>query len=323
MAEMYLPPYQVNQILDAMSLSQILNWGHTYIDIYALHKLGFTGKGIDVGVVDTGVEEHEDLTPNLASVENVSGEKFSATLGHGTGVAGIIGAADNHLGIKGMAPNCRIHAIKAMRENGGGSYFNIIQGIRTARKKGCRIINLSLGGSEDSGELRTEIENCAQEGILVVCAAGNSGRKNSVMYPGKYASTYCVAAINERGKTSAFSSRGWEVNTCAPGEKLLTTHVSNTYSLVSGTSFAAPVVSGVFACLLEAGVKITHDLLARTSIDIEEEGVDTKSGYGVISPGRLLKEASISGEKEEMDYADLKESYYLLGKFLRDNGVIV
>ena len=322
MLEMHLPPYQVSQVFDALPQSQSLNWGHAHIGIDFLHSRGFTGKGIRVAVIDTGVEDHEDLSNNLVFIKNVSGESWGTSAGHGTGVAGIIAAEDNERGIKGIAPGSHIYAIKAMREDGGGSYSSIIAGLRLAREKGCQIINLSLGGSVDSQELKTEIDICNREGALVVCAAGNSGgRKNSVMYPGRYTNTFCVGAINERGKTSAFSSRGWELNCCAPGERLLTTYVENTYSMVSGTSFAAPVVSGVLACLLEAGIMPTLDLIAKTSIDIEEEGLDIKSGYGVISPERLFNQARVT--EGEPEYSELKESYYLLGKFLRDNGVIV
>ena len=98
------------------------------------------------------------------------------------------------------------------------------------------------------------------------------------MYPGAYSQAICVGSSNKKNKVSAFSSRGWDVDVCAPGERIITTHLNNGYSQVTGSSFAAPCVSGIAACLLSGGIKITHEMLENTSIDIEEEGVDPESG---------------------------------------------
>jgi subtilisin family serine protease len=157
--------------------------------------------------------------------------------------------------------------------------------------------------------------------MIVICAAGNTGGVNSLMYPGRYPNTYCVGAINDRGKTSAFSSRGTDLDIMAPGEKMLTTSKNNSYATVSGTSFSAPTFAGVVACLLQAGIKITHEMVTRTAIDIEEEGFDDKSGYGVLSPERMFEDGG--REVVVSDYEDLKQSYYLLGKYLREQGIII
>lgn len=323
MSEMFLPPFQINQENVILPQSQTVSWGFNYVDMEKIHGMGYTGKGIRIAVIDSGVESHEDLHPNIEEYVNTSGEAFATGLGHATAVAGIIAAVDNSTGVKGFAPDSKILAIKAMKENGGASYRNIIEAIKFARRRKVDIINLSLGGTTDSEVLHGEIQKCVEEGILVVCAAGNSGRNNSVMYPGKFKECFCVSAINNYGDVSSFVSRGWEVDVSAPGEKMLTTYRNNSYSLVSGTSFAAPVVSAIFACLLQAGIRPTHEMLKRTSLDIDEPGLDTGSGFGVISPMNLLSQVRNQELSGNSELVDLKQAYYLLGKFLREKEEIV
>lgn len=287
--EFELPPYVVNEIGQFLPQSQTVDWGLTRLMVEHLHKLGITGKGIKVAVIDTGVEDHPDLGDAIVARHATTVEAYASTNGHGTGVSGVIAARNNQTGVLGIAYDSQIVSIKALDENGSGDLGSVSRAIYLAISEKCHIINLSLGSASHDPRLKEAIDKAQEAGIYVVCAAGNDGTDNSVNYPAKYPTTYAVGAINESGKVSVFSSRGWDVDIAAPGERIFTTWKGKKYARVSGTSFAAPMVSGIFALLLQAGVKITHELLQKTAIDIEETGQDEKSGYGLINPSELIK----------------------------------
>lgn len=319
MNEVFLPPYIINDESPVLPQSQTENWGFSYLKIKELHNKGITGKNIKVAVIDTGVDHMHDDLKGRVRVFNTSGEDYRSTHGHGTGVAGIIGANNNDTGIIGIAPDCDIFAIKAMSESGGGNLNSIIDAVILAKKLKVDIINMSLGTPNSNWELERAITSAVQNDIIVVCAAGNSGKENSVMYPAKYNNVFAVGAINKSGNASAFTSRGWEVDIAAPGEKILTTWKDNSYVKVSGTSFSAPVVSGVMALLLQAGIKPTHDMLKETAIDIEEEGEDTKTGYGVIDPITIYEKYKEDKTVVSNGMEQLVKAYNIIGEYIKNN----
>jgi len=309
------PPHIVDTNV-IIPLTQTSSWGFAQLGIGALHEKGFTGKGVKVAILDTQIDvDHPDLK-NIIELINLTKEDPVAKHGHGIAVAGILAATDDDNGVIGVAPEAEIIAIKTMNENGGGSYTNLIDGIYLAFDHGAKVINMSLGGTVSSGELDRAIEHVVNQGVIVVCAAGNTGRNDSVMHPGRHPQTICVGATNKRKRVSAFSSRGLEIDVVAPGERLITTHLNNSYSKVTGSSFAAPIVSGIACLLFQAGIRLTHDML-QTSIDIEEEGEDNKSGYGLINTEALFELSVVQGKD---DYALVKNALSSLQKFLKDHG---
>lgn len=324
--EFFLPPHVVNEYGPILPQSQTIDWGTNVLNIPKIHEMGFKGKGIKVAVIDTGIDkDHPDLQGGVVDIYNATAETFQATHGHGIGAAGIIGARDNNTGILSVMPECDIYGIKGMRENGGGALTEIIKGIDAAIERQVHIINLSLGTTADVVSFKQAIERAVDAGILVVCSAGNAGTDNSVVYPARYTVAYAVGATNQAGNVSAFSSRGWEVDIAAPGERVLTCWKDKTYARVSGTSFSAPYVSGVFGLFLEAGLKVSHNQLKQTAIDIEEPGQDVKSGHGLIDPIAYLDK--FKKEEEEPtptptpttptnELAKVEEAYKLLGEFL-------
>lgn len=331
--DFFLPPYVVNDFHPVLPMNQTIDWGHLELDIPHLWDLGLTGKNIKVAVCDTGVDvTHPDLAGSVYKSINTTSERFSATHGHGTGVAGIIAAQNNQSGIVGVAPSAKIYAVKCMRENGGGSMAEIIAGIQAAIDEGVHVINLSLGTSSEVASFKKVIEKAVNAGIYVVASAGNSGRDDSVVYPAKWEECFAIAATNKYGNVSSFSSRGWEVDVAAPGEKVLTTWKNKSYVRVSGTSFSAPYVSGVFALLIEAGAKLTHNLLQQTAQDIEEPGEDTKSGYGMIDPvkiyGKIPPQTPVTPPtpippvSDPIDLDEVVTAYEILQRFLQKNNKI-
>jgi subtilisin family serine protease len=288
--EFFLPPHVVNEYNPILPQSQTIDWGTNVLNIPEIHDMGFKGSGVKVAIIDTGVDkEHPDLVGGVVDIINRTSEGFKATHGHGIGVAGVIGARDNTTGILSPAPLCEMYGIKAMRESGGGSLSEIIKGVEAAIEIGVHVINLSLGTTANVPQFEAVIKKAVNAGIYVICSAGNAGRDNSVVYPARYPLAFAIGATNQAGNVSAFSSRGWEVDIAAPGERVLTSWKNKSYARVSGTSFSAPYVSGLFALFIEAGIAINHNKITSTAIDIEEPGQDTKSGHGLIDPISFIK----------------------------------
>lgn len=140
---------------------------------------GAVPANVDVAVLDTGIDtEHTDL--NVVGGANfVGGTSFSDDHGHGTHVAGTIGAIDNGQGVVGVAPGARLHAVKVLNFMGDGSDASVIAGIDWAADpaNGIKVINMSLGGfgSDADSPLRQAVNNAVGAGVVIVVAAGNEG----------------------------------------------------------------------------------------------------------------------------------------------------
>jgi subtilisin family serine protease len=231
-----------------------------------------TQGGVTVAVIDTGVDSsHEDLAGNLdmgraANFVEVGKEPFD-DFGHGTHVAGIIGAiANNNVGIAGVAPKVTIMPIRVLGVN-GGTTAALIQGIDHAVSKGAKVINLSLGSSQASRAEQEAINRAISRRVTVVAAAGNEALSgNPLNYPAALTGVISVAALGRipvngqmllaRAEYSCFNPY---VTIAAPGSDILSTVPSQfgnapgkggAYAYASGTSMAAPMVSGVAAMIL-------------------------------------------------------------------------
>jgi len=282
------PFWVVNDDNPALPLSQGIDWGAAMIKIHQVHALRYKGKGIKVAVIDTSSDvNHPDLRGAITKTLNATRETYRPINHHSTGVCGIIGARDNEIGVVSMAPECEIIAIKALYEHGGGSLGDIIKAIDMAIDEKVHIINMSLGTTADVPQLHEAVKRAHAAGIVIVCAAGNTGQEG-VNFPAAYEECIAVGAINSSGKVSSFSTRGLQLETAAPGETVLTTFKNNGWARLSGTSFACPGVAGIAALALQAGIKFTPQLLKETSIDIEEPGFDIKAGYGLINPVAIM-----------------------------------
>ncbi|KKQ35124.1 MAG: Peptidase S8 and S53 subtilisin kexin sedolisin, partial [candidate division WS6 bacterium GW2011_GWA2_37_6] len=210
-----------------------------------------------VAVIDSGIcSDHPELSERV-----IEGYDFidddnqpQDALGHGCGVAGVIAAnTNNTIGIASFAPNAKILPIKVLNEKGIGTYSDLAAGIVFAVDRKADIINLSLGGYEDSELLREAVGYATDHNVKIIAAAGNTGNE-TVLYPAKYEEVTAVGSvdnrINEKSKTyetSTFSSRGKEIDIWAPGSEILTLARDGDYQKVNGTSFAASVVTAVMA----------------------------------------------------------------------------
>jgi subtilisin family serine protease len=270
-----------------------------------------TGKGIKVAVLDTGIDvEHPALEPNIKCRKNFTGgpvDNVSDEEGHGTMVAGIVAAHRSFATVNGVAPDAGLFIGKVLQQADGGAVRNLKRGIEWAVKKGVDIINISLGSDGQLCEIHEEIIAASKAGIFVVCAAGNDGN-DGLDFPAKYPECIAVGALNrllnERWEENSGvgSAIGEELDIMALGEEVLSTfpfHLDKDgVSVKSGTSLAAPYITGVLALALAklrkpGGAKIIErsqlrDHLLRSVIDLGPAKFDTSFGNGAIAPIAFL-----------------------------------
>lgn len=274
---------------NVQSMSQLQDWGIDKIKAPFAWNSGYTGKGIKVAVIDTGVGPHEDLLTSggVSFVPYTS--SYADDNGHGTHVAGIISAENNSLGTVGVAPDADIYAVKALDRNGSGDMSNVIKGLDWAITNKMDIVNLSLGSTAGSIALKSICDKAYNSGILLVAAAGNNGFKggsDNVLYPGKYSSLITVSAIDSSNQHPYFSSYGSSVDVSAPGVDIRSLYLNNKYEKLSGTSMATPYATGVLALLKQANplssVTQITSLLTSKTFDLGANGFDNYFGFGLV-----------------------------------------
>ncbi|MCD4813720.1 S8 family serine peptidase [bacterium] len=275
-----------------------------------------------VAVVDTGIDlNHPDIKNRLVpGITIVNQENYSATLdgmddhGHGTHVAGIIGAGtDNNLGISGCSWYGKMMPVKVLNSNGEGLDSDIAEGIRWAATHGAHIINLSLGGATEDNQPPQVVQEAVDEayarGCLVIAAAGNSG-DDTVHFPAAMDHVLAVAATNPWDTRASYSTLGAFVDIAAPGGAgddrfnrdtgILSTYWNENsditdgmsgseageYAVTAGTSMAAAVVSGAAAVLWSQQPTLLVDqietMLKSSARDIGDSGNDQATGSGLL-----------------------------------------
>lgn len=269
---------------------------------YSLHNTGQTSNGVPgadinateawtitkgqrkviVAVIDTGVDyNHPDLTASILRRKkdnSVIGYDFVNNdadpiddNGHGTHVAGIIGATmDNEIGIAGIAPESKIMPLKNLDKFGIGYTSDGVLCVDFAVANGAKVINCSWGGDTYSQLLLEAIQRAAEKGITVVCAAGelNSSLAWYLRYPAAYnqfsPNVISVASSNARDRIHPDSNFGSFVDVFAPGTAILSTVPDNKYGYKTGTSMAAAHVSGIGALMVSKYKKLSiHEIRDR------------------------------------------------------------
>ncbi len=273
---------------------------------------GVRGSGVLVAVVDSGMDRtHPMLAPRLYTnarevasngidddqngyIDDVQGYNFFAesgvfgdASGHGTHVGGIIAADHSQNGIAGMAPAAQLLPLGFMSPEGSGSIGDAVLAIEYAAQQGAKVINASWGGAPCSTSLQKMIRDAGEKGVLFIAAAGNSGISldNYPEYPAAFslANQLTVGASTSRDYTAGFSNYSYNfVNLFAPGSNINSTYPGARTAILSGTSMAAPFVSGAAALLFSDRPRATPQQIRQALL----AGVD-QGGFAATSRGRL------------------------------------
>lgn len=257
-------------------------------------------RGAKIAVADSGIDsDHPDLANKIVGQRDLvyndnEADESLASGGHGSHVSGIAAAQTNNgKGVAGACPNCGILAAKVIGPFGGGTDADIAKGINWSTNQGAEVINLSLGGPRKSEVLRRSVARAQNNGSLLVAAAGNDGDR-TVSYPAAYPGVVGVGAVDNDGNVANFSTRGGFVDLSAPGTGILSTVPPGGdrgyYERYSGTSQAAPAVSGVAGLLASQGLEPyqIRSRLQNTATDRGPAGKDLSYGYGVVDANRAV-----------------------------------
>ncbi|WP_126992366.1 S8 family serine peptidase [Thermosipho globiformans] len=289
-------------------------WGLEALNVKDVWNIGYTGDGVIVAVIDTGVDgTHPDLKgqviegyrPKTGDVLP-AGTDSSFGGAHGTHVAGTIAASDNSLGIIGVAPDAKIMPIVIFDVEGYVGDDAVADGIIWAVDHGADILQNSWGGWGYSYTLKEAFDYALDRDVVVTVSAGNDHTDQHVHYPSGYPGIIQVAAVEFNGgeyRTTWFSNRSDAITVGAPGVDILSTVPQATalgyeggeladsfgglYAFYQGTSMACPHVSGVVALLKEkypdAKVWQIRKLIEQGAVDIDKEGYDHDSGFGLVN----------------------------------------
>lgn len=291
------------------------------MEVPAVWKGGFEGKGVVVAVIDSGLRaDHEEFQGiRIVSPFNSIDESADVTdpHGHGTFIAGqIVGKKNNGKGIAGVMDKASLMPIKFADEDGYGYLDDLLRGLRHAIDNGADVINMSFGFGEDVAILKEYCEEAAEKGIILVAAAGNDG-VDTPHYPAYYSCVIGVGSVGDEEdlkEVSWFSQRGIKNVWCvAPGFDIFGTSDfgGGDYGYGYGTSFAAPYVSalGVMAKCIDSSVDGARlkRLVKKTALDLGAAGVDDDYGYGLINFRKVAER--LSGTKLPFKYSHAKEIF--------------
>ena len=298
-------------------------------------QLGATGRGVTIGIIDSGIDPaNPEFAGRISAASaDVAGSRgVSAESDHGTNVALVAAAARNGTGIMGIAWEATIMALRTdapgtcaslvAGDSTTGCRFSdtaIAAGVNRAVQNGAKVINISLGGSSPSNQLRSAITQAAAVGVVVVVAAGNDADEPNPSVDPNNPDPFSVGlrqagngnviiagSVNSTGTLSAFANRaGAEQNwyLSALGERVCCVYENGAIKItvqngqqfvmvISGTSFSAPQISGAVALLRQAFPNLTAvqtvDLLLRTARDAGAAGINSTYGRGIMDIARAF-----------------------------------
>ncbi len=213
--------------------------------------------------------------------------------GHGTAVAGIIGATTNNgIGIAGVAPGCSMMNLRAGTSQGLLEEDDVASAIIYAVDNGAQIINMSFGDVASTQMLKDVIQFAYESGVTLIASAGNSA-STEVHYPSGFSQVISVGAVNSNDNLAGFSNYGALIDLVAPGVSLLTTNRGNRYQDFSGTSASAPVVSGVAGLILSQQPLMTNqnvrNILVTSTDDLGEADWDQYHGSGRLNAFKAVQ----------------------------------
>lgn len=289
--------------LSALAVDKMTNdpgstkqWGMKAVGMNEAWGMGPTGKSVKVGIIDCGLST---LTGDIARSRVEAGPNYTGSIGdsatdiegHGTFVAGIIGAAkDNRVGIAGVAPECDFYIVKALSD--------MAQAVDDCVEAGCQVINMSMGTPSDrKANLKAAVDAAAAAGVIVVASVGNEGDSSTPAqynYPAAYDSVIGVGGVDQNLNVSVFSNKNDSVFVVAPAEKVASLSLlPGVVSTMDGTSFSTPYVAGLAALLKQMNPDMTlaefQEILIATSRELAGQDY---AGYGLIQIPDALRYAA-------------------------------
>ena len=293
----YEPNYAVELFDTEEDEISATQWNLKMINAEKAWNLNCYGNGVKVGVIDTGISAHIDINASILPGYNylASNSNTADNIGHGTFVSGIIAAQNTGIGI---AHRAKIVPLKCF-DSGATTYVStIVTAIYAAVDVyGCKIINISSGLPEDSRALKDAVDYAVEKGVIVVAAVGNYGT-GQVYYPAGYDNVIGVGSVDSAKNVSSFSQKNTSVFVTAPGDGVTgLSRSGNQYRTDYGTSFAAPVVTGIAAiaesiseCIGESlDASSLKAILRETAHDLGEVGYDVSYGYGLVDMERCIE----------------------------------
>ncbi|MEY8746740.1 S8 family peptidase [Paenibacillus tundrae] len=256
-------------------------------------------KDVIVAVVDTGVDiNHPDLKGKLLKGYNVIDPTREPLddVGHGTHVAGIIGAiVNNNEGVAGMSWYNNVLPVKVLDSSGSGTTYAVAEGIIWAADHGAKVINMSLGNYADAQFLHDAIKYAFDRDIVLIAATGNDNTERPG-YPAAYPEVFAVSATDPDMNKASYSNYGDYVDVMAPGTSIASTYPDNQYAALSGTSMASPHVAALAGLIRSINPDLTNtevmDLMRQSVIDLGDPGHDKYYGYGQVDVYKALQAAS-------------------------------
>lgn len=252
-----------------------------------------------VAVVDTGVQaDHPDLKGKLLEGMNFVDQEAAPDddVGHGTHVAGIVGATvNNGEGVAGLSWYNKILPVKVLDSTGAGSTYSVAQGIIWATDHGAKVINLSLGNYAEADFLHDAIKYAYERDVVLIAASGNDNTDRPG-YPAAYPEVFAVAATDANHNKASFSNYGGYIDVAAPGDSIASTYPGGQYAALSGTSMASPHVAALAGLIRSVNPNLNNeqvmDIMRQSAVDIGNDGKDDYYGYGEIDVAKALKAAT-------------------------------
>lgn len=247
---------------------------------------------VKVAMIDSGVDYSNNVEvykrKNFIADKPVTTEFYEDLTGHGTSVASLLAGKQDDSGVQGTNENILLYSARVLDENNQGTISSVVEAIFWAMDNDVNIINISFGTPVYSEALKAAIDAATEQGILIVAAVGNRGQEG-IDYPAAFENVLAVGSVNAVGEVSGFSGKGQAVDVVAPGEAVLAQCNFGEDLVLSGTSLAAPQVSGIAAALWSKDLTKPAAFI-KSLIQLSAKSLpDSNGGYGLVDYAYALE----------------------------------
>ncbi|MDN6730441.1 MAG: S8 family serine peptidase, partial [Alkalibacterium sp.] len=295
------------------------DWNQDMIGTFDAFEEGYTGKNVNVAILDTGFYQHSEITYSGGHSIFLEDDELGPDpwtndhSGHGTHVAGIMGAKKGSR-TQGIAPGINLYGVKVYHESKGSKtrVGNLLSGLNWAIDNGMDIIVISSGYAHPNNEVHEVIKLAASKGIMTVAASGNMTEENvTTDYPAAHEEVIAVAGVNQKQTHVSDSMIAPENELAAPGQNILSLGINGAHVAMSGTSQAVPHVAGIAALLMEKypndSTRTIRQRMIDRSLDLGETGRDLIYGYGLVQYAKQTTDEEPDEPLEETPKEDTEE----------------